>query len=61
MNKEIMIEFEIIRKTGITNMFDYYTVISLARKAKLKNIAKLTYDEYKHFLLNFKKYKKKYL
>ena len=58
--KETMEEYEIIRSSGATNMFDYFNVIKIAKKTGLKSLAKLTRDNYKELLINFNSLMKKY-
>ena len=58
--KETMEEYEIIRSSGATNMFDYFNVIKIAKKVGLKVLAKLTRDDYKELLMNFNILMKKY-
>lgn len=52
---EMLKEYEVIRRSGATNMFDYYNVIKVAKKAKINSIAELTRDEYKELLMNYGK------
>ena len=58
--KETMEEYETIRSSGVTNMFDYFNVIKIAKKIGLKSLAKLTRDDYTELLMNFSSLMKKY-
>lgn len=60
VTKEIMEQYEYIRQSGVRNMFDYSHVISLAKKVKFKELASVTLEQYKHILLNFGKYMRKF-
>ena len=60
MTKETMEEYEIIRSSGVTNMFDYFAVITYAKKFNLKSLKKLTINEYKYLLQNFQSLMKKF-
>ena len=58
--KETMEEYEAIRSSGVTNMFDYFSVIKISKKVGLKALAKLTQNDYKKLLMNFSSLMKKY-
>jgi len=60
ITKEVMEQYEIVRKSGVTNMFDYTGVINAASRMKLCALGSLTFDEYKALLLGFNKYMKLY-
>lgn len=60
ISKKIMEQYEVIRQSGLTNMFDYYNVILIATKMKYYALGNLTRDEYKEILMNFNKLMKKY-
>ena len=53
ISKEIMEQYKIIRQSGATNMFDYYNVIRCAKTLNLKELAKISLENYK-ILLFFK-------
>jgi hypothetical protein len=53
ITKDIMLDYEAIRKSGITNMFDYFTVVKFAKRLQMKELAQLTLAEYKLLLMNF--------
>ena len=60
MTKEIMQQYEYIRKSGVTNMFDYNNVIRYAEQFGFDDLAEVTYKEYKNILMNFSKYMKEF-
>ena len=60
MTKEIMQQYEYIRKMGVTNMFDYNNVIHYANQFGFDELANLNREEYKNILMNFSKYMKKF-
>jgi hypothetical protein len=60
MKKEIMIEYETIRKSGMTNMLDYSCVINIAKMLRYTELSKLTLEEYKHLLMNYQQYMKEF-
>jgi hypothetical protein len=60
ITKEIMEDYEIVRETGITNMFDYYRVMWAANKMNMGAFSKLTLEDYKVLLMNFNKLMKFY-
>ena len=53
ITKDIMLDYEAIRKSGITNMFDYFTVVKFAKRLQMKELSQLTLAEYKVLLMNF--------
>lgn len=52
---DMLRDYEVIRRSGVTNMFDYYNVIRVAKKAKINSIAKLSRDDYMELLMNYGK------
>jgi hypothetical protein len=60
MTKEIMQQYEYIRQSGVTNMFDYNKVIHYADIMDFEELANVTYEEYKNILMNFSKYMKEF-
>ncbi|MBU0777760.1 DUF5049 domain-containing protein [Patescibacteria group bacterium] len=60
MTKEIMEQYEAIRKSGVTNMFDYYNVVKIADKLEFYSLASLIREEYGQLLMNFSSLMKKY-
>jgi len=60
VSKETMRQYERIRRSGATNMFDYSNVIQIAKKLQFTALAKLTLGDYKVLLMNFGKLMKKY-
>ncbi len=53
ITKETMQQYENVRRSGLTNMFDFYTVIRIAKAYKFNELSKLTLDDYKNLLMNF--------
>ena len=60
ITKDIMEDYETIRQSGVTNMFDFFQVTRIAKKWKMKELAKLTRDQYGELLGNFGKLMKYY-
>lgn len=60
ITKEVMIQYETIRRSGMTNMFNYFNVIQIAKKNKLKELASFSMDDYKELLMNFSKLMEKF-
>jgi hypothetical protein len=60
LTKEVMQQYEFIRSTGLTNMFDYYNVMAIAKKLGCKELGNLTLENYKSLLMNFSKLMKEY-
>jgi len=60
ITKRVMEEYEIIRQSGVTNMFDYYNVIRIAGKVGASELAKVTLQDYKYLLMNFGRLMKEY-
>jgi hypothetical protein len=57
--KENMLDYEFIRESSLCNMFDYYSVMRIAKKAKM-NLGNFTLDQYKLLLMNFNSLMKHY-
>lgn len=55
VTKEIMEDYELIRQSGVTNMFDFYMVIQIAKRLQMKELSKLTQKQYGNLLMNFGK------
>ena len=60
MTKEIMQQYEAIRKSSATNMFNYNNVIRYAEQFGFDELAEVSYEEYKNILNNFSKYMKEF-
>ena len=60
ISKEIMEQYEIIRQSGATNMFDYYNVVRCAKTLNLKELTRISLEDYKILVLNFQKLMKHY-
>jgi hypothetical protein len=60
ISKETMVEYEEVRQSGLTNMFDYYNVIRIADALKKDNLASISLEDYKYLLMNFSKLMKLY-
>jgi len=60
ITKEVMEQYEIIRRMGPCNMFDYCCVINTANDLELEELASLEKEEYVYILRNFGKLMKKY-
>ena len=60
ISKKIMEQYERIRQTNLTNMYDYNGVIRIAMFLKFKELARITLANYKILLLNFQKLMKYY-
>lgn len=60
ISKKTMEQYERIRQTGLTNMYDHNGVIRTAMFLKCKELANITYSNYKILLLNFQKLMKHY-
>ena len=60
MTKEVMEEYELIRSSGVVNMFDYYGVVDAANQLDFHSLGELTLDEYKYLLQNFNRLMRKY-
>ena len=53
ISKEVMEQYEIIRKSGVSNMFDIFAVKRYARQVGLNALANLSRDDYIYILENF--------
>lgn len=53
--KELMMEYEYVRQSGKTNMFDVGAVLRLAKKFKLNLLAKLSAKEYASLLGRYRR------
>lgn len=60
ISKKIMEQYEKIRQSGATNMYDYYRVINIADILSFYELASLSLENYKILLLNFQKLMKYY-
>jgi hypothetical protein len=60
ITKEIMEQYEIVRRLGAVNMFDYCGVVDIADRLELHELASLTREEYLEILKNFSALMKKY-
>lgn len=63
VQKEIIQQYEDIRQSGLTNMFDYTAVKFIAKRLEftaLYDFIKESLDNYKTILLNFGKLMKKF-
>jgi len=58
--KKTVEQYEAVRRSGATNMFDYYNVIKVARMMGFRSLVLLTREEYKELLMNFGRLMKKY-
>ena len=55
-----MEQYEAVRKSGATNMYDYPGVITIAHRMGLYNLASINREDYVKILQNFGKLMKKY-
>lgn len=62
ITKDVMEHYEIIRASGITNMYNQYQVAQIANKLRFYCLAFIANDRglYGHLLMNFAHYMKKY-
>lgn len=58
--EEVMEEYEKVRQSGLTNMYDYYGVVRYADMLDCCELTFITRDEYKYILSNFGKLMKFY-
>ena len=58
--KKTVEQYEAVRKSGITNMYDYYAVMRAAEWMKFSSLASLSSKKYMELLRNFGKLMKKY-
>lgn len=60
ISRETMEEYEAVRASGLTNMFDYFNVIEICRKLEFKNLGGISLNGYKELLGNFSRLMKYY-
>jgi len=60
ITKEIMNQYEIIRRTGACNMYDYGCVVGVADQFEMYELGSLERKEYVYILQNFSRLMKKY-
>lgn len=60
ISKEAMEQYETVRQSGVTNMFDYYNVMRVATECELYALGSLSLEDYKVLILNFSKLMKHY-
>ena len=60
ITKEIMQQYENVRQSGATNMFDYWNVMSVANKFQFHQLGSLTQDEYLFILQGFSRLMSKF-
>lgn len=60
ITEETMKEYEFIRSSGASNMFDYYEVIRIAGIVKASALAALSSEDYMYLLMNFGRLMKKF-
>ena len=60
ISKKIIEQYEAIRRFGVCNMFDFYSVHNISKQLKFYDLAKLNYDQYCILLQNFGKLMKYY-
>lgn len=60
ITKEVIEQYEIIRKIGVCNMFDYYCITNTANDLEMYELGSLEREEYKYILKNFDKLMKKH-
>jgi hypothetical protein len=53
ISKEVMEQYEVIRRSGVTNMFDIFAVKIVAKRVGLDELAKLSRADYIYLLQNF--------
>ena len=53
ITKEVMEQYEVIRTSGVCNMFDYYCVIRTAAMLDYHELAALYVNDYIYLLSNF--------
>ncbi len=52
-SREVVEQYEKVRQSGLTNMFDYYNVVRVADDFEYYDLAGLTRQEYGQLLQNF--------
>ena len=62
ITKVAVAEYEQLRRSGVTNMFDIVRVRYFAKRVKFKALEELASEQekYKYFLMHFSTYMKKY-
>ena len=60
ISKEVMEQYEKIRRSGLTDMFNYYQVVNIANRVDFRALAILPLEDYRILLLNFQKLMKHY-
>jgi len=60
ITKAVMNQYEIIRKKGLCNMFDYYYVTNIANDLDMHELGYLNKNEYTYILKNLDSLMKKY-
>ncbi len=60
ITKRHMYQYEAVRRSGVSNMFDYPRVIGLAKVLGLQDLAAVTKKEYVDILSNYSTYMKKF-
>lgn len=60
ISKKMIEQYERIRQTGATDMYNYYGVIHTAKILKFKELAGISLENYKILLLNFQRLMKYY-
>ena len=53
ITKEVMEQYEVIRTSGVCNMFDYYCVMRAAMTSDYRELAALYVNDYIYLLSNF--------
>ena len=53
ITKEVMEQYESVRRSGICNMFDYYCVMRAAMTSDYRELAALYVNDYMYLLSNF--------
>ena len=60
ITEAVMNQYEIIRRMGPCNMFDYYCVTNTANDLEMYELGSLEKEEYTYILKNFSRLMKKY-
>jgi len=60
VSKKMMEQYEKIRQTGATDMYNYYGVVDIAKILEFEELSEISLDDYKILLLNFQKLMKHY-
>jgi hypothetical protein len=53
ITKQMVEDYESIRSSGVTNMFDYKNVIHIAKTLKMEGVAKLSLKDYANLCQNY--------